>query len=747
MRKALIIIKVIIICNLFAYNAAAQGKRPKIGITLSGGGAKGIAHIGLLKAIDSVGLKVDYVTGTSMGSVVGGLYAAGYSGNDLYAIAKTLDWSVLLSNDPPLNTFNLKEKEDLNHYIELPLAKGKISLKRGFIESNELWLALAELFYPYYEITDFSNFDKGFQCIATDVGTGKMVVLTKGNIVKAIRASMAIPSVFTPMEIDGKVLVDGGIVRNFPVSNVREMGADIVIGSDVSGSLNPIEHVKSPLDIISRLPFFNAVSDLEEQKKLVDVYVDYPLDNYGSASFASAEQIMQVGLERGKLLYPTLKRLKDSLDNIYGEEKTERTLKKRDNVYISEYQVNGVPKDEIPFFLDLVKFSPNADYTAKDLSASVRKAFATRVYSKINYSLVPDKQGNAKIIFDVEKPPSTVLQIGFHYNTTTGIALKTGLLMRGFLNPFSAASVMLSLGENPRGKGTIMYYFTKDRKLILQAETSFETVDITTYDQDFLESGLYNQASQNCDLQLLWQPKNNWTLGIGTTLSNVAYDPKITSNLQVEGNVAYVNSFLLLQHNTLNTPLYPNRGRFIYLKGGMIHSQITDFKIYQDEDIIATEDSPFFNSRAYTQIKVALEQYIPQRSNAIFFKVQSGLNFNYKQALVNDFVVGGLNNVIRNQVTFAGLPEASIFTASVITAEVGYQYSLTNNLFLTTKINGLWYDFIKSNFRFSADSRGLGCAFSAGYKTFLGPIEASLMYSDLNKKILPYFNIGYILNI
>lgn len=737
---------VILLCIFSVNKAASQNARPKIGLTLSGGGAKGIAHIGLLKAIDSVGLKVDYVTGTSVGSIVGGLYAAGYTGNEIQEIASTLNWGTLLSNTSPINTFNLKEKEDYNQYIELPLKKGKISLKRGIIESNELWLALAELYFPYYEVTDFSKFHRGFECIATDVSTGKMVVLKSGNIVSAIRASMAIPSVFTPVEINGKVLMDGGIVRNFPVSNVKEMGAGIVIGSDVSGRLNSIEDVRSPLDIISRLPFYNAVNDLEQQKKLTDLYVDYPLDGYSTASFSSAAEIMKIGLEKGKELYPALKRLKDSLDLIYGTERLEPIVKKRDSVFISEYEVSGIPAIEIPFFLNLVGFRPNSQYTAKELSASIRSAFSLRIYSKINYSLVPGREG-AKILFDVEKPPSTVTRFGFHYNSTTGIAIKTGLLQRGFLNPFSSAALTFSIGENPRGKATVMYYFNKNKKMALQAETNFEIIDITTYDKDFSETGLYNQTSQNCDFQLLWQPHNNWALSIGSTLANVAYRPKITSQLQAEGNVMYVNSYVLLQHSSLNTPLYPNSGRRLYFKGGIIHSQISDYEIYLNEDLIATEQSPFFNSRPYTQLKFAFEQYIPVNSNALLFSVQSGLNFNYKQTLMNDFMIGGLTNVVRNQITFAGLPEASVFSASVVSAQAGYQHAVTDNLFIIAKVNGLYYDFIKSNFRRNSANQGIGCSFTGAYRTFLGPIEASLMYSDLNNKILPYFNIGYILSI
>lgn len=745
--KAVNSAKYIVFFLLMANFAFAQ-ERPKIGLTLSGGGAKGIAHIGLLMAIDSAGVKVDYVTGTSMGAVVGGLYAAGYSGDSIMKLAKKLDWAAMLSNDPPPKSFNLREQEDIGKYIELPLNRGRLALKRGFLESNELWMALAEMYYPYYAVTNFDDFDKGFRCIATDVSNGEMVVLKSGNVINAIRASMAIPSIFTPVEIDGKVLIDGGLARNFPVSNVREMGATIVIGSDVSGKQDAIENANSPLDIISRLPFYNAIADYDGQKKQVDIFVDYPLGKISTASFGSAEEIIKIGMKKGRELYPILKRMKDSLDLIYGPKIVESKVRTAHNVNIVDYEVRGIPKEEAPLFMDILELPMEKSYGAKDLTAAMRRATAARLYSKITYLLVPDGPERAKIIFTVEKLPSTYAQFGLHYNTTTGIALKTGIVKRRFINPFSAASLMFSIGENPRGEAVIGYYTGKRRKLLLQAKANFEIIDIKTYDNDFTASGLYNQTSQNFDLLLLWQPENDWSLGVGTTISGVVYDPKITSAVQIEGNAAFLNSYLVFQSNTLNEPLYPNSGHKFFVKGGIIYNQIINFTIYQDKVAIANQDSGIFSLKPYTQLKVAFEKYFPVNDNAFLIQVQSGMNFNYKQSIMNDFVVGGLNNVIRNQVTFAGLPDAAIFTSSVITVHGGYQHEILNNLYITGKVSALWFDFIESNYQLSTLRRhGVGCSLTGGYKTPLGLIEASLMYSDLAKQVLPYFNIGYILAI
>lgn len=213
-------------------------RRPKIGLTLSGGGAKGLAHIGILKAIDSAGLKIDYVTGTSMGSIIGVLYAAGYSADSIEKIAKNIDWDLLLSNQVSLRSIIMEEKSEYSKYdVELPWVNNWFRLSTGFLEGEELWLKLSELLFPLHKIKNFNDFAIPFKCIATNVSTGKAVVLDSGEIVPAIRSSMAIPSLFTAVDYDGKKLIDGGVVRNFPVKDVKKMGADIVIGSNVSSAL------------------------------------------------------------------------------------------------------------------------------------------------------------------------------------------------------------------------------------------------------------------------------------------------------------------------------------------------------------------------------------------------------------------------------------------------------------------------------------------------------------------------------
>ena len=179
----------LLLLAITAAEAQQHSARPKIGLTLSGGGAKGLAHIGILKAIDSAGLKIDYITGTSMGSVIGGLYAIGYSADTIEKIARTIDWDIMLSNQSSLRSVFMAEKEEYGKYVlELPWVNHKFRLPTGILEGQELWLKFSELFFPVSEIKDFSKFSIPFKCIATDVGNGEAVVMDSGEIVSSIRS-------------------------------------------------------------------------------------------------------------------------------------------------------------------------------------------------------------------------------------------------------------------------------------------------------------------------------------------------------------------------------------------------------------------------------------------------------------------------------------------------------------------------------------------------------------------------------
>ena len=745
MNKTLLLLLLSVLLSPWAARAQSSAARPRIGLTLSGGGARGLAHIGLLKALDSAQVHVDYVTGTSMGAVVGSLYAAGYSGAEIERVAGQLDWDALLTNAAQLRTITLPEKDDFGRYlVELPFVKGKFQLASGVIESEELWLKLSELFFPYYKTKNFARFERAFGCVATDVISGEPVVLREGEIVAAIRASMAIPSVFTPVQYQGHRLVDGGIVRNFPVSEVKAMGADVIIGSNVSAGAYTDANLRSPIDVLLQISSFKDNADFIVQKKRCTVYVDYPLGDYGSGSFSAAAPITNLGLKQGRAIFPRLKALSDSLNARYGPPPATAPAPRADSVYIAEYRVQGLEPAFVPALVQQMQFRANRYYTAPQLSAAIRNAFGTRYFRKITYSLQPVSDSTARVVFDVERSARTRVGLGLHYNSFTGIGLIASIAAHDLLLPYSTSQAAVNIGENPRLRLKHTQYLTASKTVVARLLAQGERVSITTYTPGFDKAGLYTQTYATANAQLLKLLGRNRGLGLGTRYEYGRFSPEITSRLQLDGRFQLLNSYLLYEANTLNAVAYPTTGRKVEAEAGVVYRQRPDFRVLQGDVVVGTEASPEFSYQPYGHYRLNVEQYRPLTKRAtLLLQLQAGVNQRYKQAIANDFVVGGLNSVIRNQLTFAGLPEASLFVSSAVAGLVGYQYALTPHLYLTGKANALYHGFLDGNTNLQPSRVIYGGALTVGISSFLGPIETSLMYSNVSKKLLPYFNIGF----
>jgi NTE family protein len=742
MKRGLgILFLVIYTLLLHAQNPAV---RPSVGITLSGGGAKGLAHIGILKAIDSAGLKVNYVTGTSMGSIIGALYASGYSADTIEKMARKMDWDMLLSNNSTLRPFIMQEKEDYSSYaVELPWVNHAFRLPSGVLESEELWLKISEFFFPVYYIKSFSQLPIGFKCIATDVSTGEAVVFDSGQIVYAIRSSMAIPSNFTAVDYNGRKLVDGGIVRNFPVIDAKKMGADIVIGSNVNGGLLPKEKINNIFNVLLQIAFFREDADAKIEKQLCNIFIPHQLDEYTMASFSSSGEIIDEGIRKGRELYPRFKKLADSLDAIYGLSSRQKVvLPEAKAVKITSYEINGLNKTNPNFFLQRMQFRLNQYYTAVDLSEHIRKAFGTRYYNKIIYSLIRQSDGTAKIIFDVEENPFTFAKLGINYNQFTGISLIGNLTSRNFLFPYSKSQVTVNLGENLRLRGEHIQFFGKLKTLSLTATTQLESVNINSY-ANFSKQGEFRQGYFSGDLNIRFSPSRQLSFGLGTRFENLHYTTQIPARLELHGGIGFLSSYLFFQTNSLSNAIYPRKGDKTNIEVGYIYGQDQNMNYYEAGNIINNLDSLGIGYNNYPYIKLNSERYVPlSRRSTFFTQIQGGINLKGRNNIINSFTVGGLTNVYRNQITFAGLNEGTVLTNSIAAMQMGFRYQLYNNTFLTGKINGAFYDFIDKDFKPGMSKFLSGYSLSFGYNFILGPLEISAMYCDQSKTISPYINLG-----
>lgn len=280
---------------------AQEHARPRVGLVLGGGGARGAAHVGVLQVLEELRVPVDVVVGTSMGSIIGGLYAVGYSPHEMARIFEEARWDLLLSDDPPRDAYWFRRRQDDRRFLvdlELGWRNGGPSLPSGLVLGRNIELFLAQLLLPAAATTDFDELRLPFRCIAADLADGSTVVLGKGSLVSAIRASMSLPGIFAPVEIEGRVLVDGGIVDNVPIDIARALGADVVIVVDVSTPLSGVESLRSLFGIsgqvIGILMASNQAGSLDSLRE-GDIGIRPELEGLGTMGFDRAIDAIAIG--------------------------------------------------------------------------------------------------------------------------------------------------------------------------------------------------------------------------------------------------------------------------------------------------------------------------------------------------------------------------------------------------------------------------------------------------------------------
>lgn len=722
--------------------ASAQGNRPRIGLTLSGGGAKGLAHIGVLKAIDSAGLKIDVITGTSMGSIMGALYATGYTGNDIEAIARTIDWSAMFSNRPPIEMINMNEKREYANYaLEIPFENGKAKFFSGFIEGEEIWLRFGELFYPVYDIRDFSKLPISFACVATDAATGKAVILKEGDLVKAVRSSMAIPSVFTAVPYKNTVLIDGGVVRNFPVRDAKAMGADYVIGVNLSQGLLPANKLLTPVDMLYQIGFYKDADDFEREVKQCNLLIEPVLNDFSAASFGSADSIIRIGNETGKLYYPYFKRLADSLRALYPDAVPKpNRLPRSESIILDGFEMEGLnhttPKD----FEGKLGLRTGETYSAAELSKAVRRAFGSGNYRRIAFFVMPREPGHAVLRCEVVENPPTTLKIGLHFHTYSNVALITTLSTRNMLFNRSKTFFKMNWSTNPRFLARHDQAFGKQQRWGSMLSFYYERFRFPLY-RDFEQAYEYSTQSGYLDLRFYKLMGNNTIVGTGVNRERVRISPTVTPDLEFNGGLDFWNAFLFYQRNSLDLKVFPREGSYVDLQAGLIFNQQANF-VFSSSAGSLNSDTLGLSFQAYQQIRLKMGTYIPLgRKWTLLGQFNNGINFNYKDYYFNFWSVGGINDFIRNQIPFVGISENQVNTGSVSAVLLGLQYEPFSNFIATFRANVGYFDYVS---RDPSDWRLLsGYALSGGYRSPIGPIEISLMYGDQSKTFLGYVNVGF----
>lgn len=420
----------------------------RIGLVLSGGGAKGFAHIGVLKTLEELDVPVDVVTGASMGAVLGGLYAAGYSPASLDSIANAQDWRDVFSDAARRRLRPLDQRvSDERTLISLPLDGSDIRLPTGLIAGQRVSQLFNRLLLPISHVQDFTSLPVAFGAVATDIETGEGVLFTEGYLPRVIRASMAIPSVFSPTKIGSRTYIDGGIARNLPAEDARALGADLLICSDVGDGLQPADSLSSFVDVLMQAVWYRTAASTQKQLKKCDVTIQPDMQDYGMFSFDSTAAIVERGRRAASTHRADLKALADSAGGRGPSPKS-----KIDRVWrasIREIRVEGVDlflSQRVRAQLDI---SPPASPTAAELTKAIERVYAMDLFSQVTYRLAPHEGGGRAVtlVVDAEQRTQERLRLGLRYSSAYRASILLNASFRDQLGLGATSEVDLRLGE------------------------------------------------------------------------------------------------------------------------------------------------------------------------------------------------------------------------------------------------------------------------------------------------------------
>jgi len=400
-RRFRLVVTAILIA--LALPIVAQEQRPKIGLALSGGGAKGFAHVGVLKVLEEMNIPIDYIAGTSMGAVVGSLYASGMSPDEIEKSCAVIDWNDALDDSTAYSKLVFRRKQDIARYpstIEFGRNReGKFKMATAYRTGQKLSFLLGRFLYPVLDQHDFSKFPVPFVAVATDLETGEAVILDKGNIAEVVRASMSIPGVFTTVEIDGKLLVDGGTAMNVPVEAVRAMGADIVIAIDIGAPLAKRDEIGSSLAIMNQLSTMLTRGNMTRSLTGADLVLTPDISGYGTFDFDKSAEITNLGVVEANAKREEL--LRYAIDG----PKLERPRLGREREFVvDEVSVVGNKFVEEAFVLNQMHTPVGMPLDLDVLEADVQRLYGYGDFNGISFSTETAGGKNNLVIRVTEKP-------------------------------------------------------------------------------------------------------------------------------------------------------------------------------------------------------------------------------------------------------------------------------------------------------------------------------------------------------
>ena len=711
-------------------NAQDNIKKPKIGLVLSGGGAKGLAHIGVLKIIDSLGIKIDYIGGTSMGAIIGGMYASGYTGKQLDSIFKTLAIDDLVQdNIPRKSKILLNKRNDDIYALVLPFKNLKLETPNALSKGLYNYNFLSKISYHVRNTRDFTKLPIPFFCVATDIETGQEVILDSGVFPQALVASSSIPTIFYPVEIEGKLLVDGGVINNYPVERLRELGVDFVIGVDVQEELRNRKDLQGITTIFSQISNFNTQGQMETKRELTDIYIKPDIKGFNVLSFENGKKIIENGEHAARKFLTEL-----SVFQNKDYKKPELELVK-DSISIGNIGFTELKNYTRAYVLGKLRFKPNTKVSFKDFQNGIQNLNNTQNFSSVRY------QFNEKDVFISlrENRVNTFLKFALHYDELYKSGALINITHKKLLSKNDMVSLDVILGDNFRYDFNYLidngFYFSFGISSSLN--TFNKNVNSSFGIQNYLNNNFekinldYSSFTNKAFFQTVFLRKYN--IGGGLEFQNLVLE---SDNLKLINktieNSNYLSFFGFLNHDTFDHKFFPKKGW--YFK--------SNFNYYFHSSDYTNQFSKFSIAKADMAIA-----FTPVKKLSVIIQNEGGFKVGYSSLPYFDFILGGNGFKDTNNIrAFYGYDFLELSGNSYVKASSTFDYEF----YKKNHVNFTYNASIVGNFIFNSTKTWLnkpsftGFGLGYGLDTLIGPVEIKYSWSPETHFSAFWFNLGFV---
>lgn len=706
---------------------AQPAQQPTLGLALSGGGAKGLAHIGVLQVLEEYGIYPKVITGTSMGSIVGGLYSIGYTPDELNTLARTLRWNDYFNDTYPRAFLPVEEKARADRYqLSFAIEDGKLQLPRGLIQGRKIQTLLAGLTAPVHDVTDFNNFCLTFRCVATDLETGEPVVFSSGPLRRSIRASMSIPSAFEPVEYEDRLLVDGLVVRNLPVQDALEIGSDIVIAVDVGSPLYEREEITSVINVLDQTSSFASAAATLQQRELADFLIVPDLAGYSTLSYDQADSLIARGERAARKAMPQLLAMLDSLQIRLPMEERSCLSLQRDSFYITEVDFTG----DQPMIARTLRqlFRPDIPrvFTTSQLSEEIGRLYSSGFFRVVDYELQAAAEGY-RLVLSATAAPAWYLRGSINYDTDYKAGLLLNLTGRNVGMRGAILSADFRLSENPSLQVDYLVYTRSNPSIGLKWQGNINFFP----GRDFENNRLTEEFSfhhYETRLSFISGISRTWSMEGGLFADRLSRNRKVFSSQSDETHLQRVGLFLRLNRDTYDRTYFPTDGSLT-----SVWAQWT----LGGKHVVHTEERPVNNLADNITLGGRLNKVFDLGRNLYLSWINSGGISHYQdQAFINLLFLGRDVPGEESFFEIMGLRYMEQPATAFLSTGVQLRTEVGQNNFIGLTYNALWYtitDFPFLSDPFNRDRYDFdwhnGIGLELGSLTTLGPVRFTTEYN------------------